>query len=523
MYLCDLMQIHNITLMCCRAYLIILSEASSVTSAPDVGGKKIKKSQIVLHTEQSCWVAKACTSASSFLLAQTQKGGREPCYKAQGWRCCGTSLRIRHHLHCRYQHVKAARNISDLVAVGENPVSVWGHIEDSRLQLLKLLKVRLVCKRFDSLYAEQVLRLSIPAHLSIQALPGLLSWLTKSKFSLKTFEANCNSQLVIALLGALAALQTPLAYVRINNIAQPSIQLLSAFKTLNTCALDSSTNDDDTWSLSSLGQLPCLQYLQLVGRFIGLGGPSPSDNANAWWRRCGKCSRLQFCLISEGARPEQQQTARIAWANLICLLKPHKAIFGLAFGVRRQSAAFIKSVSIASSKFLLDQTYFVGPRRWNPWLDRPALAFSDDANQEPEIDIHKMWWRHTWQATHAFSSHKSWTEKPRKQFDGPAPRLHMDCSWHPLGVLQSLFISDCELHCTPHSATSLLQLDCLKFLSLHGVTCAQDSLFTVAALLGRFDMKPKVNLSVPGESKLSQLWRQQNCLVLETWSKQSMC
>ena len=98
---------------------------------------------------------------------------------------------------------------------------------------------------------------------------------------------------------------------------------------------------------------------------------------------------------------------------------------------------------------------------------------------------------------------------------GPASMLQMDCSWHHLGALQELFISHCELHCTPHSATSLLQLKRLRTLSLDNVTCTQDSLFTVAALLGRFDMKPKVNLSVAGESKLSQLWRQQ-CLIPET-------
>ena len=104
---------------------------------------------------------------------------------------------------------------------------------------------------------------------------------------------------------------------------------------------------------------------------------------------------------------------------------------------------------------------------------------------------------------------------------GPASPLHVDCHWHHLSALRDLLISDCELHCTPHSATSLLQLKRLRAFSLRDVTCTQASLFTVAALLGRLDTKPQVKLCVSGESNLSQLWQQQR-LVPEICSKQSM-
>ena len=126
-----------------------------------------------------------------------------------------------------------------LVDADDDTVRFWEDVVDGHLQLLELLNIRLVCKRFDSLYAQQVLRLSVPQQLTLRALPGLLSWLAKSKLAIKTFKANCESQLVTALLGALAALQMRLACVRVANTAQPSLQLLSAFKPLKTCWLES--------------------------------------------------------------------------------------------------------------------------------------------------------------------------------------------------------------------------------------------------------------------------------------------
>ena len=74
---------------------------------------------------------------------------------------------------------------------------------DSCWQLQQLLKLRLVCKRFEEVVASNpqlLCRLSVHEDYPSSSLLRLLGWLQSGKHSLDVFEATCGSPMVDAVL-----------------------------------------------------------------------------------------------------------------------------------------------------------------------------------------------------------------------------------------------------------------------------------------------------------------------------------
>ena len=101
----------------------------------------------------------------------------------------------------------------------------------------ELLNVRLVCKLFNTLHVRQVCGLSLPEALSSIAVPGLLSWLRRSKVSISIFEASHDSPFLNTVLSALADLKMPLETTACSSFGQSTLEILQSFSSLVQCAL----------------------------------------------------------------------------------------------------------------------------------------------------------------------------------------------------------------------------------------------------------------------------------------------
>ena len=144
----------------------------------------------------------------------------------------------------------------------------WKHIKPTP-STQQLLQLRLVCKQFNDLHAQQVQRLSLDQSFLPNALAGLLAWLRRRKPPLNPLELSCGAPVLDTVLGAVAVLQTAITHIHIARFSDTSLKLLSAFDSLQTCMLGRTSGMD--LDLSALQGLSHLSNLCLVdGRFIKL-------------------------------------------------------------------------------------------------------------------------------------------------------------------------------------------------------------------------------------------------------------
>ena len=329
-------------------------------------------------------------------------------------------------------------------------------------ELQQLLSLRLICKRFEGLYVQQVRRLSILGYFPVHALPGLLTWMRRSKVLLNTFEASCESHLVDAVLGACAALEMPLSHVHICDIAGPSLELLSAFQGLQSCTLHSETGD--VCGLMALEQLPHLTQLTLTGNFDGLEyldcltGLTLNDAYAFSTRECNFVSSVSRLDLSQSDFQSPHPNVLAACTNvsvltlcdselldiqgdkqltpslsaMLCQLTCLTNLAELTLGFQELDPANLQSISVLTG------------------LKHLSLCF---ANYDPgSLD---MLFRLTMLSSLVLSG--SMRDKST---------LHIAGDWHKLRFLQQLSIANCQMHLPFECIDSLLQLSQLKHLSL---------------------------------------------------------
>ena len=134
--------------------------------------------------------------------------------------------------------------------------------------LQPLLQLRLVCKAFNAAIPHHIHELTLPEEFSSSTLPSLLAWLHRSKPSLVSLNADCQSPVVEAVLAALACSSMPLRKIWIVYASICVIDLVSTFDNLVECALHS--YNEGPHDLGPLQVLPHLADLILTSSFIGL-------------------------------------------------------------------------------------------------------------------------------------------------------------------------------------------------------------------------------------------------------------
>ena len=386
--------------------------------------------------------------------------------------------------------------------------NIWLIGDEQELQ--RLLSLRLICKRFEGLYVQQVQRLSVAQEFPVYALPGLLAWMRRSKISLSTFEASCESDLVDAILGACAALEMPLIHVHICNLAGPSLQLLSAFQGLQSCTLCSDA-DDILW-LMALQQLPHLTQLTLTGYFNGLEYLDcltglAFDDAYATCTQCRFVSSLRSLDLSQSVFQGPHPNLLAVCKNVSVLKLCDSELVDMLGDKHLTSDLSTMLCQLTCLTNLAELT--LGFQHLDPtnlqWisaltgLKHLSLCY---ANCAPgSLD---MLFRLTMLSNLALSGSRH-----------DKSTLHIAGDWHKLRVLQQLSISNCHMHLPFECIDNLLQLSQLKHLSLRNVQ--PTNLSTIAAMIVLISDSAKSGVKVFADRDMLRSCSQQTMQGLKTW------
>ena len=155
---------------------------------------------------------------------------------------------------------------------------------EQRQNQMEVHKLKLVCKQFREVYTSHprlVQRVFLRRLFSVSSLPSLLAWLQQNKNSIQMVRTT-GSPLVDALLEGLVSSEQSLKIIDVCEISACSLSLISAFKTLEQCALEHAATE--RLDLAPLGVLPRLNHVVLIGCFQGLrhlAGLTRSDCTNA--------------------------------------------------------------------------------------------------------------------------------------------------------------------------------------------------------------------------------------------------
>ena len=156
-----------------------------------------------------------------------------PVLSPEIWTVIFRSLRDEREALCSYGEVEARQSVQQL-----------------------LLELRRVCKKFHSLHTTYMHLLSLSEDFPASALPSLLTWMRRSKVSLRVLQANCRTDIINILLGAMIAASMPIQEANLSQSDCCTIDLLSALPHLRNCALSTSSS---TLNLQSLKKLPDLR------------------------------------------------------------------------------------------------------------------------------------------------------------------------------------------------------------------------------------------------------------------------
>lgn len=157
-----------------------------------------------------------------------------------------------------------AQIFADVHPYKGNPAGMCDDKKDHNMH--KFYQLRAVSKRFGdvmTLNAHLCTNMSLTDKLESHHLPGLLSWIRKCGHAVTELTISCGSPLVGIALAALLSCQSILTSVTVTDIGEPSIHLLSDFKTLTTCQLQDP--DEQPFSITALHALPHLVHLELQG------------------------------------------------------------------------------------------------------------------------------------------------------------------------------------------------------------------------------------------------------------------
>ena len=143
-----------------------------------------------------------------------------------------------------------------------------------------------MCKQFREIYASHsglVQRLYLHSSFSVSSLPILLAWLQQNKNSIQMVRTTCGTPPVDSLLAGLVSSEPSLKMIDVCQISACSLSLISAFTSLEQCALEHTAAE--RLDLAPLGFLPRLNHVVLIGCFQGLhhlAGLTRLDCTNAF-------------------------------------------------------------------------------------------------------------------------------------------------------------------------------------------------------------------------------------------------
>ena len=379
-------------------------------------------------------------------------------------------------------------------------------------EIQQLLTLRLVCKRFRCLSEQQTHRFTLPQRFSMEALPNLLNWLRHSQMSLNRFETTCQSTIADIVLGAMIALQSPIKFVDIF-AAQPSLQLLSAFHTLETCAL--SSLEEETLDLLPLQNLPHLTKINLSsGPFTGLEqltgltflGIKDTDVFSA--KDCRFVSSLRCLDLSECTLHGLHQQGLSVCSNLehlaleYCKLVDSEGIEQL--NTRTSAAAYPPCTSKLTSLILRDNVADLQSlsTHWVSCLTSlRSVVFELENFPSSFVD--------------SLLSFTNLTEiefeSLRKAREAPKSKLHSHGLWHRLNALKRLSFANVEVNFSRHSAASLLHLTSLRTLCFEDISPQDSNTFSylIAVILQLLRVNPQLELTLK-QLSLSEMLEHMN-------------
>ena len=296
---------------------------------------------------------------------------------------------------------------------------------------------------------------------------------------------------------AMVALHFPIRLVDMT-VAQPSLQLLSAFHTLEACAL--SSDPEETLDLLPLQNLPHLTKVRLTfGNFTGL-----EQLTGLTWLKiesasvssavdCKFVSSLRGLAVCTSTLHSLHQQGLSACSNL-----KHLALDNC----KLLDSEGIQQLSSSTSTTL-----------YPPCASKlTGLILKDDAAELQSLSTH---WASGLSSLRSVAfelnnfqssfvdSLFSFTNLTETNFGSsfrrnevPQSKLYAHCLWHKLNALKRLSFTNLEIKFSHHSVASLLQVTSLTSLKFDHVTPLDSSTFTyLAAVLHQLArMNPRLEV-----------------------------
>lgn len=367
----------------------------------------------------------------------------------------------------------------------------------------QLLQLRLVCKQFNDLHAQQVHRLSLDQHFSSNALAGLLAWLRRRKPPISSLELNCGAPVLDTVLGAVAVLQTAITHVHIARFSHTSFKLLSAFDSLQICKLaPASGSDVDLSALQGLSDLSRLWLLE--GSFTKLSA----------------LRSLSHLLLKKAQVTSDQDCGFVSKLKQLDLV--HSDMQGF-HQLGLSACSQLKSLRLSRSTLedkhgngQLDLDLDVVPENLSSLSKLTHLQLGGTP-----VQIHEQDWLTDLTALKELtvklaasgpgSLHPllSLTQLTNIALRGAASgtEVVLDIAWHLLPALQQLSFSKFVVQIDKYSAASLLQLARLRDIAFTDVNTAdpQSCLCFTAVLHRLVALNPQLNLTLNGSKFPSDL------------------
>ena len=124
-------------------------------------------------------------------------------------------------------------------------------------------RLRLVCNQYNEMYnVQKPHSLSLFKDYTGESLGSLLAWLQRHKDSLHSLETTCSAASLDAILEACASSSSPLKLVDVGNVGYATLQSVTSFRLLTSCAL---TIAGPILDILPLQELPYLTKLLLQG------------------------------------------------------------------------------------------------------------------------------------------------------------------------------------------------------------------------------------------------------------------